>query len=253
MTAGGFELRAVGFQRRGLVVLEALTLRFPPRTRTAIVGPSGAGKSTLLYLLAGLEAPTDGEVLLDGAIVSRRREVVVPPHRRTVSMVFQDLALWPNLSALDNVVLGLAATGLAAPARRERARAVLELVGIGRLANRLPDTLSGGEQQRVALARALGPAPAYLLLDEPFASIDLPVKTRLLAEIARVAEEEQITVLLVTHDPLEALALCDEGVVIEKGRVVEGGAWQTLLDVGVPRSETLRAFQSQLAALRRLG
>jgi len=252
MIAGGFELRAVGFRRCGTAVLDALTLRFPARTRAAIVGPSGAGKSTLLHLLAGLEAPTDGEILLDGAVVSRPGEIVVAPHRRTVSMVFQDLALWPNLTALANVVLGLAASGLAAAARRERARAMLELVGIAKLADRLPDALSGGEQQRVALARALGPAPAYLFLDEPFASIDLPVKTRLLAEIGRLADQEQIAVLLVTHDPLEALALCDDVVVLEHGCLIERGRLQTLLGVE-PRSESLQAFRAQLARLERLG
>jgi len=95
MTGSGFELRAVGFRRGRTVVLDELTLHLPPDTRTAIVGPSGAGKSTLLQLLAGLEAPSDGQILLDGSLISRTQEVLVPPHRRTISMVFQDLALWP--------------------------------------------------------------------------------------------------------------------------------------------------------------
>jgi ABC-type Fe3+/spermidine/putrescine transport system ATPase subunit len=253
MTTRGFELHAVGFRRARSVVLDELTLDFPPRARTAIVGPSGAGKSTLLRLLAGLEAPSHGQILLDGAVISRMQEVVVPPHRRTVSMVFQDLALWPNLSALDNVLLGLSGTDLPIGARRQRAGAVLDLVGIGGLADRVPDTLSGGEQQRVALARALAPAPHYLLLDEPFASIDLPVKTRLLAEIARLADQERIAVVLVTHDPLEAVALCDEGVVLERGRLIERGRLQALLAAEVPQSETLQAFRAQLGALERLG
>jgi ABC-type Fe3+/spermidine/putrescine transport system ATPase subunit len=253
MISRGFELRAVAFRCRGAVVLDALTLSLPPRQRTAIVGPSGAGKSTLLRLLAGLEAPTDGEILLDGALVSRPREIVVAPHRRRVSMVFQDLALWPNLSALANIVLGLSGSGLPAATRRRRAQAALELVGIGRLADRLPDTLSGGEQQRVALARALAPAPDYLFLDEPFASIDLSVKARLLAEIARLADQEKLAVLLVTHDPLEALALCDEGVVLECSRLAERGRLQALLDAEPPRSETLQAFRAQLDMLKQRG
>ena len=167
-------------------------------------------------------------------------------------MVFQDLALWPNLSALDNVVLGLSASGLAAAARRERARAVLERVGIGRLAGRRPETLSGGEQQRVALARALAPAPAYLFLDEPFASIDLPVKARLLDEIGALAEQGQFAVLLVTHDPLEALALCSEAVVLERGRLIESGELRALLNAEQPRSETLQAFRARLRLLQQL-
>ena len=252
MTRTGFELRAVGFRRGRTVVLDELTLHLPPDARTAIVGPSGAGKSTLLQLLAGLEAPSDGQILLDGSVISRMQEVLVPPHRRTISMVFQDLALWPNLSARDNVVLGLSGTALPPGARRQRADAALDLVGVGHLAKRMPDSLSGGEQQRVALARALAPAPRYLFLDEPFASVDLPVKARLLAEIARLAEQEKIAVVLVTHDPLEAVALCDEGVVLECGRLIEHGRLRTLLAAEAPQSATLQAFRAQLGALERV-
>jgi ABC-type Fe3+/spermidine/putrescine transport system ATPase subunit len=252
MTASGFELRAVGLRRDGASVLDDLTLGLPQRTRTAVVGPSGAGKSTLLRLLAGLEAPTDGQILLDGAVVSNPREVVVAPHQRTVSMVFQDLALWPNLSALGNVMLALSGSGLPSGARRERAVAVLDLVGVGHLAGRLPDTLSGGEQQRVALARALAPAPHYLFLDEPFAGIDLVLKTRLLSEIGRLADQEKIAVILVTHDPLDAVALCDDGIVLEHGCLIERGPLQTLLAADVPPSETLRAFRAQLGSLHRV-
>jgi ABC-type Fe3+/spermidine/putrescine transport system ATPase subunit len=253
MTARGFELRAVGFRHGPTAVLDELTLNVRPHTRTAILGPSGAGKSTLLRLIAGLEAPTRGQILLDGEIVSRPQEVVVPPHQRTVSMVFQDLALWPNLSALANVMLALSGQGLSTAARTRRAVAVLELVGIGKLADRLPDTLSGGEQQRLALARSLSLTPSYLLLDEPFASIDLPVKTRLLAEIARLADQENLAVLLVTHDPLEAVALCDEGMVLEYGRLIERGKLQTLLHAETPQSETLRAFRAQLGKVEWFG
>lgn len=248
----GFELRAVRFQYRGAIVLDEVTLRLPQRAHIAILGPSGAGKSTLLRLLAGLEAPAHGEILLDGVIASCPNEIVVLPHQRAISMVFQDLALWPNLSALDNVVLGLSGSGLAAAARRERARAVLELVGIGQLADRRPQALSGGEQQRVALARALAPAPAYLFLDEPFASIDLPVKARLLDEIGHLAEQAKCAVVLVTHDPLEAIALCSQAVVLERGRLIESGALHMLLNANDPPSETVRAFRAQLNLLQKL-
>lgn len=250
--AAGFELRGIRFQYGGAVVLDEMTLCVPARARTAILGPSGAGKSTLLRLLAGLEAPADGEILLDSVIASRQNEIVVPAHRRAISMVFQDLALWPNLSALDNVMLGLSGSGLSGSARRERARAVLDLVGIGKLANRRPQALSGGEQQRVALARALAPAPAYLFLDEPFASIDLPVKARLLDEIGGLSEQGQFAVVLVTHDPLEAMALCSEAIVLEGGRLIESGALQILVSGDEPRSETLRAFRAQLRLLQHL-
>ena len=247
MPTDGFELRAVRFQYGETVVLDEITLRLPAGARTAILGPSGAGKSTLLRLLAGLEAPSHGEILLDGVIASRPRHILVPPHRRAVAMVFQDLALWPNLSALDNVALGLSGSAFSAAGRRTRARAALDEVRLGGLADRRPATLSGGEQQRVALARALAVDPAYLLLDEPFASIDLPTKTRLLADIDDQAVRHGFAVLLVTHDPLEAQALCDEAIVLEQGRVSDCGALQALLN-GEPLSETLRAFRAQVGA-----
>jgi ABC-type Fe3+/spermidine/putrescine transport system ATPase subunit len=253
MTTQGFEIRAVGFHRHGTVLLDDLRLELRPRTRTAIIGPSGAGKSTLLRLLAGLDAPTHGQILLDDVVISQPQRIIVPPHQRTVSMLFQDLALWPNLPALGNVMLALSGTRLPTEARRKRAIAVLDMIGIGHLAYRLPDTLSGGEQQRVALARALAPAPRYLFLDEPFASIDLAVKTRLLAEIAQCAERENIAIVLVTHDPLEALGLGEDGVVLEHGRLIEHGLLRTLLATAAPQSETLRAFRAQLGALNQPG
>jgi ABC-type Fe3+/spermidine/putrescine transport system ATPase subunit len=252
MTSTGFELHGVGLQRAGTALLGGLTVQFSPHAHTAIIGPSGAGKSTLLRLLAGLDVPTEGQILLDGVVVSRPQEVVVAPHLRKVSMVFQDLALWPNLSAFDNVMLGLSGSRLSTAARRRCATAALEMVGIDGLGHRPPDTLSGGEQQRVALARALAPAPRHLFLDEPFASIDLPVKSRLLAEIARLAAQQSIAVFLVTHDPLEALGLCEEAVVLEGGRLSAQGRLKTLLASESPDSETLRAFRDQLCALQRI-
>jgi ABC-type Fe3+/spermidine/putrescine transport system ATPase subunit len=249
--AAGFELRGVSFRYGRSVVLDTVTFRLPRRVRTALLGPSGGGKSTVLRLLAGLELPTRGEVLVDGAVASSANGIAVPAHRRAISMVFQDLALWPNLSAFDNILLALSGSRLSRAARHERAEAVLDLVGIGGLAHRRPEALSGGEQQRVALARALAPEPAYLLLDEPFASIDWPVKARLLQEILAHSDRTGFAVVLVTHDPLEAMALCRDAVVLEGGRVVECGSLHALLNVGELRSETLRTFRAQLRSVHR--
>jgi iron(III) transport system ATP-binding protein len=222
----------------------------PAGARVAVIGPSGAGKSSLLRLLAGLEAPTAGRIVLDGTVVSGPAEVMVPPQRRHISMVFQDLALWPNLSAVGNVMLALSGSDLPTSVRRLRALETLEQVGVRDLAKRFPETLSGGEQQRVALARALAPAPKHLFLDEPFASIDLPLKSRLLAEIARLADQQHLTIVLVTHDPLEALTLCNDAIVLERGRVAERGQLENLLAAPAQRSETLCAFANQLRALK---
>jgi len=159
-------------------------------------------------------------------------------------MVFQDLALWPNLSVLENVVLGLSVAGLSRREARRRALAVLSLCSIDGLLARRPGDISGGEQQRVALARALVAQPRFLLLDEPFSGLDLVTKLALLEEIASLAAGEQATVVLVTHDPLEARALCRSAVILREGGVEESGPLEDLLRSG--SSEVLRL-------LRRLG
>ena len=159
-------------------------------------------------------------------------------------MVFQDLALWPNLSVLDNVQLGLTGAGIAKQEVKTRAREALALCAISLLADRPPGTLSGGEQQRVALARVLARQPAYVFLDEPFSGLDLVTKTQLLEEIVTLANERTFTLVLVTHDPMEARTLCQRALVLEKGHLEEIGMFADLLRV--PRSDTLKAFRSHL-------
>lgn len=179
--------------------------------------------------------------MLDGVVVSRPGEVVLAPHRRGVAMVFQDLALWPGLSARDNVLLGLSGNRLSRGDARERAREALTVCGIDNLANRLPAELSGGQQQRVALARAIAVRPTFLFLDEPFAGLDLVTKAGLLTDIAALAEQHGFTIVLVTHDPLEVMRLCSAGIVIESGAVRESGEMDSLL--ADPRSATLQAWR----------
>jgi ABC-type sulfate/molybdate transport systems ATPase subunit len=143
-------------------------------------------------------------------------------------MVFQDLALWPTLSPLGNVLLGLAGTRLTREEAAVRSREALAACGIGRLADRELATLSGGERQRVALARALAVRPSLLLLDEPFASLDVLTKARLLDEVRELAEGHGLTLLVVSHDPREVGALCTQGVVLSEGRVLEAGPLEAL-------------------------
>jgi ABC-type sulfate/molybdate transport systems ATPase subunit len=159
-------------------------------------------------------------------------------------LVFQDLALWPNLTVLENVELGLAGAGLSRRERRSQALSALRVCRIEELARRRPAQLSGGQQQRTALARALALRPKALLLDEPFSGLDIAIKGHLFTEIRRLREEFGATVILVSHDPLEATALCSYGAVIEEGRVIERGMFGDLLRE--PKSATLRAFVEQL-------
>ncbi len=245
-----FELQDVSKSYGGKPVLSHLSLTFEVGRHTAVVGPSGCGKSTLLRLVAGLDAPSSGRVLIDGEVVSEPGVVSRPPHQRHLAMVFQDLALWPNLSVLGNVSLGLAGKHLPRQEARTRAEESLTICGIADLADRKPGQLSGGQQQRVALARAMAARPTFLLLDEPFASLDLSTKDRLLAEIRSLAEGQPLTLIVVTHDPLEATTLCQHAVVLDDGMLIESGSWDELLTKPTgPKSTLLRLFRDRVRDL----
>jgi ABC-type Fe3+/spermidine/putrescine transport system ATPase subunit len=239
------ELRKVTKSYGSLEVFREISLTIGKGEHFALLGPSGCGKSTLLRLIAGLDAPTQGEVWLEGTQASTAGRVELQPHQRGIALVFQDLALWPNLTVLENVELGLAGAGLSRSERRNRALAALSVCKIEEQARRKPAELSGGQQQRTALARALAVQPKALLLDEPFSGLDIAIKGHLFTEIRRLCEESGVTVVLVSHDPLEATALCSSGAVIEHGRVIEKGPFRELLQA--PESATLRAFVEQLS------
>lgn len=226
----GFEFRNVCKSYGAKRVLNDVSLALPDGQHTALIGASGSGKSTLLRLLAGLESPDAGEILLDGTVISTTNKILVPPHQRGVSMVFQDLALWPNLSTFENIILGLAGLDLPRTEARSRANEMLRICGIELLKNRIPGTLSGGEQQRVALARSLAAEPRFLFLDEPFAGLDGPTKFRLLAEIRQIVGQKSMTLVVVTHDLLEAASLAEHAIILDGGRVNAVGRIGDLMD-----------------------
>src|SRR5574341_1488951 len=182
------------------------------------LGPSGCGKSTTLRMIAGFEEPDSGEVWLDDQNV-----LDLPPHRRGMGMVFQRYALFPHLTAWNNVAFGLRIAGRPAGEIRRRVPELLELVGLGEAGGRYPRQLSGGEQQRVALARALAIEPRVLLLDEPLSALDAVVRVTLREEIRRIQSALGITTLYVTHDQEEALAISDRVVVMRDGWVEQVG------------------------------
>ncbi len=171
---------------------------------TALVGPSGCAKTTVLRLIAGLEVPTKGTITLDGEVLTEGN-LVTPPERRQVGLVFQDYALFPHYSVANNVAYGL--RGGKRKARREQALEFLELVGMADHRDKYPFQLSGGQQQRVALARALAPKPRLLLLDEPFSNLDAELRGQVRDDVRAVLSECHITSILVTHDPGDAQAL----------------------------------------------
>ncbi len=201
--------------------VDRLSLRVARSETVALLGPSGCGKTTLLRLIAGFEAPDSGSVVVAGRTVSSRT-VFVPPEARRIGFVFQDYALFPHLDVLGNVAFGLRERS--AKARRERAREVLDLVGLTVFARRFPGQLSGGQQQRVALARALAPGPDLILLDEPFSNLDAALRAGTRDEVRRILERSGATTLLVTHDQEEAMTFADRLAVMRAGRLEQEGA-----------------------------
>ena len=187
---------------------------------TCLLGPSGCGKSTLLRLLAGLE-PIDGGEIRAGDTVLSSTSHHAPPEARDIGFVFQDYALFPHLSVLDNVAFGL--RGMSRPARRERAMAELERVRLAERARAWPSALSGGEQQRVALARALARDPAVILLDEPFSGLDGALKTDVRETTLATLREAGAAVVIVTHDAEEALMMADDLALMQAGRILQEG------------------------------
>jgi len=190
----------------------------------AVLGPNGAGKTSLLRALAGLLPLSAGRVTLDGVVLEDPAEGIrVPSERRPVGLVFQDYLLFPHLSALENVAFGLRARGMARGAAMNQARGWLERVGLAAEGEQKPASLSGGQAQRVALARVLALNPALLLLDEPMAALDASTRVEFRRDLRRHLESFEGVRLLVTHDPVEAMAMADRLVVIEHGRVLQSG------------------------------
>ena len=194
-------------------VLEEAALAVGSGEILCLLGPSGCGKTTLLRLVAGLEPLQSGRILIEGDEVS-----ALPPERRSIGLVFQDFALFPHLSVLDNVAVGLRRND-----RHATARMLLRRLDMEELADAFPHMLSGGQQQRVALARALAPGPRVMLLDEPFSGLDTGLRSRLRDDTLHLLKESGAATVLVTHDPEEAMFMGDRIALMESGRIVQSG------------------------------
>src|SRR5712664_1350335 len=216
----GVEVRLEDLRRKyaTTTALDGLSLTLAPGELVALLGPSGCGKTTALRLLAGLEEADGGRVVIGGDDVTG-----LPANKRNIGMVFQAYSLFPHMVAWENVAFGLQMRGIPTAERKKRALDMLELVGLGRFANRYANQMSGGQQQRVALARALAIQPQVLLLDEPLSALDAKVRSRLRDEIRRVQLEVGTPTLFVTHDQEEALAIADRVGVMNAGRIEQLG------------------------------
>jgi iron(III) transport system ATP-binding protein len=206
----------------GNVALHEVSLDVEPGSFLVLLGPSGSGKTTMLRCLAGIERVTSGRITIGKHVVADGRRHV-PPDQRDLSMVFQDYALWPHLSARDNVAFALRRRNLSRPQCRSRALEMLDRVGLRALAERYPNELSGGEQQRVALARALIADTGLILCDEPLSNLDADLRERMRVEISALVREAAATTVYITHDQAEAFALADQVGVLESGRLVQAG------------------------------
>jgi iron(III) transport system ATP-binding protein len=205
--------------------LAGFSLDIAPAEVVCLLGPSGCGKTTLLRVAAGIEKPTGGRVLINDQEVAGP-DRFVPPEKRNVGLMFQDFALFPHLSIVDNVAFGL--KSLPREDARREALAALARVGLERYAGDYPHILSGGEQQRVALARAIVPRPAVMLMDEPFSGLDVQLRERLQEETLQLLRETRATCLIVTHAPAEAIRLGDRVAVMRAGRLVQAGKAEEL-------------------------
>jgi NitT/TauT family transport system ATP-binding protein len=224
----------------GLVALAPLDLEIMAGEFVVLLGPSGCGKSTLLRLIAGLEQPTTGEVRIEGRLVKG------PSWER--GMIFQDYALFPWRSVIDNITFGLEARGIAKGQRQEKARQLIQLVGLAGFEHSYPGQLSGGMQQRVALVRALANEPTVLLMDEPFSAVDSQTRETLQDEILKLWQVTGKTIVFVTHDIAEAAYLADRVITMaaRPGRIKN----QTTLDMPRPRDRVSPQFVSIARALR---
>jgi iron(III) transport system ATP-binding protein len=204
-----------------MVALDQVSLDVAPGEVLCLLGPSGCGKTTLLRIAAGVERPDSGRVLLDEQEIAGPNRFV-PPEKRGVGLMFQDYALFPHLTILDNVAFGL--RSLSRAEAKAEALAALQRVGLGHYAGEYPHILSGGEQQRVALARAIAPRPGVVLMDEPFSGLDSRLRESMREETLAIMHETHATAIIVTHDAEEAMRMGDRVALMRKGRVVQIGS-----------------------------
>ena len=232
------------------VVLREFNATFRDGEFITLLGPSGCGKTTMLRIIAGFEKPTRGEVYIDGTLVSGGK-TFVPPEKRGIGMVFQSYAVWPHMNVFDNVAYPLTIRHVSKAEIKTSVERVLGIVHLSQYAERFPNQLSGGQQQRVALARALVAEPKLLLLDEPLSNLDAKLRESMRFEIKEIQRKLGITVVYVTHDQTEAMAMSDRIFLINRGDIQQCGTPQEIYNSPVNHSSSTAALCSSPAVRRR--
>ena len=219
------EIRELSLSIEGLSILNNISFNLGEIDIACLLGPSGCGKTSLLRCIAGFEKPNKGEVLIKGVITSNPNHYI-PVEERNIGMVFQDYVLFPHMCVSENIIFGL--KNLQQKRIKQRLDELIELLDLGDQINKFPHQLSGGQQQRVALARAMAPRPGVLLLDEPFASLDIELREQLAHELRSILKQDGITTIMVTHNQLEAFAMADAIGVIKDGKLRQ---WDTAFNL----------------------
>lgn len=233
------ELKNIAKRFARILAVDNVSFKVEEGEHLSILGPSGCGKTTLLRLIAGLEIPDSGQILIDGEVVSSAQKIVAP-NQRKIGMVFQDLALWPHMSVRKNIGFGLESERLSKRQREDKIKEILNLVALARHIDCYPSLLSGGEQQRVALARTLALEPKILLMDEPLSDLDLQLKEELQKVIVNLQQRLKITTIYVTHNQAEATSMADRIIVMNQGKVEQIGRPEDLLNN--PETDFVRRF-----------
>ena len=216
------ELQNIKHHYGKISVLENLTIQMEDNQLTCLLGSSGCGKTTILRLIAGLEFPQQGQIIIDNKVVTKDNQIVIPPQDRSVGFIFQDLALWPHFTVYKNIAFGLQERK--AKNIQETVFEMLDFFDLKDHAQKYPHQLSGGQKQLVAISRSLVLKPKILLMDEPLASLDVKLKRKILKHIKSLKEYFDLTIIYVTHDHKEAFEIADKIVVLNEGKIEESGS-----------------------------
>ncbi len=206
-------------KNKDVIALDNISFEVDSGEAFGIVGPSGAGKTTIMRIIAGLDVPTSGEILFDGNVISKDGKLLVPPEKRNIGMVFQNWALYPTLTAFENIAFPLRSQKLPKDQIVQKVQEIAEILGISEVLSHYPRELSGGQQQRVSIARGLVKSPSILILDEPFSNLDSAIRDSARALVKRLQEKFHVTTLIVSHDPADIFSIASKTAVLVDGKI----------------------------------